>query len=311
MELCTEEKNLPEMSNVDVLLTSRKFKGTIHVIYKEKCFQETSYGIRDALSLLGIPSIVYEVKDYLPIFFDNAQLFIVLCAHAFQDLPCNCIIFNLEQISSPWMTKRYGSYLQRALAVCDFAEYNIQSLRQCLNLHRTIRLPVYIPRDSFTGHHHSPKTVDVLFYGAANTRRVEMHHRLQSVGVKTEFHFNYALFDEERTEAISRARIVLNLHFYPAASLEVHRIMPLLAAGSCVVSEPSADPFLNSEFCTAITFAKYDDIVNAVVHLLQSPEERVAFERAGKKLAMSIQDNVEPLCRAIDIATNFTFIQPK
>ncbi|CAM9745415.1 unnamed protein product, partial [Choristocarpus tenellus] len=36
-------------------------------------------------------------------------------------------------------------------------------------------------------------------------------------------------------------KVVLNLHFYPDAALEVHRISYLLALGKCVLSEPSSD----------------------------------------------------------------------
>eukprot|EP00611_Tribonema_gayanum_P007623 TRINITY_DN1703_c0_g2_i1.p3 TRINITY_DN1703_c0_g2~~TRINITY_DN1703_c0_g2_i1.p3 ORF type:complete len:179 (-),score=65.86 TRINITY_DN1703_c0_g2_i1:409-945(-) len=161
-----------------------------------------------------------------------------------------------------------------------------------------------------------------------------MLRRLSAAGLRAEFHFEYALFGPERARAMARAHVVLNLHYYEDAALEVHRLAPLLAAGCCVVSEPSADQELDARFRGAVAFARYDDIPAVASWLARSVDSsdggsgsgrssagwtggwgcgggaggggggggssaRRTLQAAARKLAVAMQDDISPLNNAV------------
>mmetsp|Transcript_39847 Transcript_39847/g.55350 ORF Transcript_39847/g.55350 Transcript_39847/m.55350 type:complete len:413 (+) Transcript_39847:111-1349(+) len=110
--------------------------------------------------------------------------------------------------------------------------------------------------------------VDVLLFGTLNQRRLDIGARLRAVGL----HVVVRCFTqiEEQDKYIRSARIIINVHFYESASLEVHRVDPLLARGKCVVSEVGGDAALDAIYSQVLTFAPYEDLVSAVKSLLLS-----------------------------------------
>ncbi|KAK3264256.1 hypothetical protein CYMTET_26996 [Cymbomonas tetramitiformis] len=73
---------------------------------------------------------------------------------------------------------------------------------------------------------------------------------------------------QEQEECINRAKVILNAHFYPEASLEVHRLDPLLARGKCILSEISSDVALDALYSSAVVFAPFENLVVAAQHML-------------------------------------------
>lgn len=228
-------------------------------------------------------------------------------------LPARFIVFQMEQLTSSWLTPIYMAALRLANAVWDFSLNNVAYWRS-LGL-RSHLLPLCVPAPhllsaSLTrslgfvtgGHGTVDETysqmvtdqlpmIDVLFYGAANHRRQEIQRALQAAlgtpfGYSVVFRMDYGLFGAERDECIRRSRVVMNLHFYPQAALEVHRINYLLARGKCVLSEPSSDPSLDLAYQGAVVFAEgIAGLTNAAAELLSNDSYRQAKETAARQFA--------------------------
>ena len=170
--------------------------------------------------------------------------YIVLCPQMFDRLPPGerRIVYQLEQsVSSRWFSDEYYRILENSLAVLEYALTNIDFLQ-----HKGIAYPhvYYLPIGSSENYGEvvpeQSKSHDVLFYGDANSsaRRRKMLEVLRQ-------HFDVSIVSEvfgyELLEAIKQARVVINIHYYENALLEMPRIQECLSLGVPVVSESAQD----------------------------------------------------------------------
>jgi SAM-dependent methyltransferase len=217
------------------------------------------------------------------------DMYVVICAQMFDTLPPGHkrIIYQMEQsVSSRWFTASYLETLDHSMAVLEYALINIEFLAD-----KNIRYPHihYLPVGADpTYMRHVPaaeKEYDVLFYGDANSskRRREMLNTLRQ-------HFNVhvcsEVFGENMIAEIRRARVVINLHYYENALLEMPRIQECLSLGVPLVSEASQDQADYPEIAGAVTFfeqgndhAMIEAVRNALMH---SVTNDVVFEAAGR-----------------------------
>lgn len=211
------------------------------------------------------------------------QMYIVVCPQMFKQLPPGerRIVYQMEQsVSSRWFTDDYFHILEHSMAVLDYATVNIEFLAQ----HNVAYPHVYylpVGADPAYAPVAAPveKTCDVLFYGDSNSsaRRRAMLDTLKQ-------HFNVRVcsevFGADMNAAIRSARIVINLHYYENALLEMPRVQECLSLGIPLVSEASQDQADYPELAGAVTFFEQgnaDAMVAAVRHALaqQVPEEAV------------------------------------
>lgn len=253
-------------------------------------FEESSRGIHDALTLLDVDSTrrSHESAGDLS---DDAT-YIILGLHKFKGpLPKTYIAVQSEQTSSKWFTDDYVSKLKKAAFVWDFSPLNVA---RCIGqgIANVCWVPARVPMDIFVcdsemfnyhfGQHYSDD-IDVLFYGSESLRRREMFRILSKLPrCRVAFRY-YTLFGKEREDLIRRAKIVLNIHFWPGSALEAHRIEYACARGKCVISEPSADKVLDATYSKCVDFARYADIPSRVTHLLGNDEARLQLEREAQK----------------------------
>ncbi|MDX7952121.1 hypothetical protein P7D22_13150 [Lichenihabitans sp. Uapishka_5] len=194
-------------------------------------------------------------------------------------LPPGTVLFNMEQVdrSSAWMSKTYVSLLGRH-AVLDYSHRNAGALRQA-GLGHAVVLPIgYVPALERIAP--APeRDIDVLFYGSANTRRLQVLQALQAHGVVVAHAFD--CYGAARDALIARAKIVLNLHYYEAAVFESVRVSLLLANRACVVTEGDpADPDL-ADLADGMAVCAYEDLVGRCRALLADAEARSALAARG------------------------------
>ena len=161
----------------------------------------------------------------------------LLDADGLAALPSDAILYNSEQIdeSSSWMQPAYLAALQRH-SVWDYGAENVRRLRargagQVRHVPlgyvpQLTRIPVLPPEE---------QDIDVLFYGAINPRRQAVLEGLIARGLRIEF--LSGVYREERDRYVARAKLVLNLHYYPASVFETVRVSYLLANEKAVVAE--------------------------------------------------------------------------
>lgn len=274
------------------------------VLWHHQVLCESAYGISHALDLMSIDHDCVHSADRT--FVDTGDIFVVVGIHHFETVPKNYIVIQTEQPGSNWFTPSLYKALREAMGVIDFSP-RLSAKWKSMGCN-SYYLPIRIPMDLFidTGKKDifftdAPKDIDVLFYGGRRDRRVRLEKRLKKRFPNKKIVFRYYdLFGDERERFISRAKIVLNTHFWPESSLETHRIEYLMARGKCVVSETSKDPDLDEEYSKAVIFCGYDAMEQTISRLLWNPRE---IERSGKRariLSENHQFNMKPLREALE-----------
>ena len=188
----------------------------------------------------------YEVTvvTALPLPPNNFYIMFGLCSSAVPAPNTPYIAVQLEQTSSMYFTPAYIEKLRGAVEVWDFSASSISFLdKYGIKAHYVPlgKVPTPLtPLDS--------EAVDVVFLGVINPHRKEIIEKLTAAGIEVKT--SASTFGSTKAQLISRARIVLNLHYYPDATLEQLRVLPALASGKLVISETSRDQQPMAEFGT-------------------------------------------------------------
>ncbi len=83
-------------------------------------------------------------------------------------------------------------------------------------------------------------------------------------GLESAFRIETRTHGRARDELISRAKVVLNVHFYPTAIFEIVRVSYLLANRKAVVGECGPSTEIDTDIREAIAPANYDRLCDRV-----------------------------------------------
>lgn len=280
-------------------MNNKKILMFVKVVWFHHVFDETSQALQDALLLIGIDSQALRVdKNYA---CDTDDLYIMVDIHHTPSFPKNYILIQNEQPGSHWINDKLLDLMSRALGVWEFNPK--QNLKWKQLGYNSFHVPMRTPVGPFLElgcEDVKQKDIDILFYGGVHKRRTQMERNLREHFPKKKIVFRYFdLFGEEREDFISRAKIVLNIRYWPKGSLQTHRIEYLLARGKCIVSETSGDDTLDSEYVGGIRFCDYDDFVPVLRNLLNNPCEIDRIARRGRRVGQKHQFNMIPIKKAL------------
>ena len=216
------------------------------------------------------------------------DLYIVICPQIFEKLPPfeKMISFQMEQsISSRWFTDNYLDILSHSFSVLEYATHNFPFLKS-----KGIAYPhlYYLPVGGISGFGQVPKLstkiIDVLFYGdsLSSPRRQRM---LSALSSKFNIRIENDLFGSPMEQAIREARVVINLHYYENALLEVPRIWECLSLGTMVVSESAIDQNDYPELNGAVKFFKQGSIDSMICAI----EEALGNLVSEKVISFSVE----------------------
>jgi hypothetical protein len=275
-------------------VTQRKFciwivtpDGYLH----SRCFEEVALSLREAFAVLGHDApIVTDATEVRGTAVALGGHFLARIPH-----PPDLIVYNLEQLArnAEWIVPGYLDTLKR-FPVWDYSTHNVAALAQT-GIKAALCGVGYMP--ALTRIKPAPrKDIDVLFIGSMNPRRAQVLEQLRAEGVAVHAGFN--LYGEERDALIARAKIVLNVHFYPAKLFEIVRVSYLLANRVCVVSETGHDSELEGPFQGGIAFAGYSGLGPACLRLLQDEAMRERIAQRGFEQMRSLSQ-VDMLRRAL------------
>lgn len=194
-----------------------------------------------------------------------------------RELPKNSIIFNLEQLGtgSKWSNPHYLAHL-RDFTVWDYSVRNIEYLAD--HGIAAERAPLgYVPEMTRLPKSAPPDDIDLLFYGLVTERRDPMLRRLAAGGIR--LLVSQEAFGDLRDKLLWRARLLLNLHNYLPARLEVVRLGYVWANKKPVLSERRADTEIPDYLAEACVFAEYENILQTAARLLAAP---AALRRQGE-----------------------------
>ena len=177
------------------------------------------------------------------------------------DLPKNkYIIYQIEQLNQSNQIDKFNTIetklISDSYAFFDYSVVNLQYYNDNLKIHINILRPL-IDTQSLDINN---KTIDILFFGALNSRRKAILDKLNSYNSSN--NKNYVIkivdniFGNDLIELIKKSKLVINLHHYPKAILEIFRIHELLAYDCKILSEnPGNDEEIH-------LVEKYDNIVS-------------------------------------------------
>lgn len=198
-------------------------------------------------------------------------------------IPPGSIIYNLEQIfeQSPWLAPSYRNLLAR-FTVWDYSPRNLSNIGFFADPRRLHLVPIgYVPQLSAIPP--APvEDIDVLFYGSINQRRRAILGQLEGSGLRVRS--GRELRGAERDKLIARARIVLNLHFYPTAVFEIVRVSYLLANAKAVVAECGPQTEIDDDIRRAVAAVPYDRLCETVHELLGDDGARRDLARRGQAI---------------------------
>ena len=195
-------------------------------------------------------------------------------------LPPGTVVYNLEQIgqSSSWCSPLYLELLQRH-EVWDYSARNIASLSALSICPAAKHVPIgYVPELTRIKPA-ATQDIDVLFYGSMNERRAFVIEALRQVGLQV--HTAFGVYGALRDALISRAKVVLNLHYYDTSIFEVVRVSYLLANRKAVVAECHPGTEIDADMCDAVRLAPYGELVDACMDLVRDQAAREAQAEQG------------------------------
>ena len=194
----------------------------------------------------------------------------------------DCIIYQLEQFCendewAPELLSNFKAEYRRTLRSCryiwDFSEANIEYLEKC-GIKATYK-PIGFHPKMRRIKSDTKKDIDILFYGSTNPRRLKILNELaKKHTVKTLF----GVYGPERDAYISRAKIVLGIHFYQARLFDEVRTTFLMNNGIFTVLEDTP----HRKYDDVLVYAEYDKLVETCEYYLEN--ENLISEKAAQAL---------------------------
>lgn len=255
----------------------------------DKYFYEVYLTIKPFLDSLQIPHEFCGTYCMRKISrFEDNTLYIFLSAPETPVPACNfqsyVIMWYFEQPTAGYLKKDLtnGWFERSDLIIVPWLAMQQKLLKEGFSTHvlyvpytyhsslRTIEIKECVEKD-----------IDVFFCGAMNERRIQLEKSL-----KTELFCNVIFtneaFGNKLDEYLMRSKIVLNVHYYMGAYLEIHRLNKILSYDVCVVSENSDDPDMDEIYAQYIDFCSMEKITNYVDHLLKTGTWKDKISRCGQ-----------------------------
>ena len=195
-------------------------------------------------------------------------------------VPNNSIVFNTEQIESnteEWR-ERIIKLANRNIELWDYSLFNIKFTQDKTNIKAKL-FEIGYQRELNRITQEKTKKVDVLFYGSINDRRKIIIDKLIEKNIKVKCLFG--VYGKDRDDWIAKSKLVLNMHMYDSKIFEIIRVFYLMTNGVPVVAEYDDKTKINNNFLMGIKTAPYNDLVEMIVHLVNSENEREKLGHNG------------------------------
>lgn len=218
--------------------------------------------IENGLKELGFVNVTILPPDQTTF---TSDYHFVICPQMFEVLPSYYFAFQMEQsVSSRWFNDDYFNTLEHSIAIMDYSLKNIAFLQDegHFPYQRLFYTPVSNLSKEIVFSDASAKNVDVeydvVFYGDANAPRRKMF--LDEIGKRFKLLVVSEVFGDALYHELSRAKVVVNIHYYENALLETTRVYECLSLGLNVVSESSSDQDEHKVLDGLVTFTPINDV---------------------------------------------------
>jgi hypothetical protein len=221
--------------------------------------------------------------------YSNKNLYIFIGINKLiKKYPENYIIYQFEQANSYFLNydgekeynyifnENYIQILKNAIQVWDYSIQNKEWLSDNIKIKNILHVPVCF--DSNITNYKSntiEKDIDILFYGSLNKKRKNILNKLQKLNTNLIIVIkNNDCWEEDLLNIILRSKIILNIHYYENAILEMHRLSYLFNTKSFIISENVSDKNQMEIFKNSLIFCNYDDIIDTCIYWLSKDHKK-------------------------------------
>lgn len=192
----------------------------------------------------------------------DKSVYIIYNASGVKQLPKNYIVYQTEVPGSKWFTPRYHDIIKRAVGVWDYSPANTSAYKHG---------KVFIVPPGISAQPTVHKDIDVLFYGWL----IGSKHRneaLARINRKVYVHVTDNALEGKAWALLRRSKVVVNLHYYANAPLEVFRVNEALSFNCHVVSEHSIHG--DEHYNGLVEFRSVNDMAPVIQKLVRLPFKR-------------------------------------
>ena len=191
-------------------------------------------GIKHSIVYVNSPPLGgYTTSTFSPS-THPADWYLIIGTVQVDPLPSKYIAWQIEQIDSPHITPRYVNTLQRATYTWHFSAHSLQEKPTPSETSFVVPL-LYAPGK--TRPRDCARTGRILFYGSPNHRRNTILQALRGRYGGDKVIAKHGVMGDALDQLIQNVDMVVNLHYYTRASLEMARINEVLRNGRKVVTE--------------------------------------------------------------------------
>jgi hypothetical protein len=259
----------------------------IIIIFNEDCMTYLSDCLSKDLLKYKINTFVCntnKIKDYMYLIDRNNVYFLFTCIFKIHiELPKNkYIIYQLEQNINNNISHHYKNYknyynvFKNALYIFDYSIVNMNVLKK-KNIECNY-LPIPYKYEKYLENNEN-KLFDILFIGSINERRRRILNKLsEKYNVYTPI---TPIYGKELINLMNQCKILINIHFYENAILEIPRINEALNTNIYIVSEKDCiqGPDITELYSCLVTFIEnieddYSELFNTVDSVLNEQNKK-------------------------------------
>ena len=237
-----------------------------------------------------------QIKEYIYLIQKPNIYFLFTCMFKVNTpLPKNkYIIYQLEQNTNNKISHYYANYdyitiFKNALYVLDYSSVNMKTLKTLDIKTQYLPIPYHIGNRHIR---HIEKKYDILFIGCINERRLKI---LKAMSNKYNVYIpNIPIYGLDLMNLMNQCKILVNIHFYENAILEIPRINEALNTDIRIISEKDIvqGPDITDLYDGLVTFI--ENIVEDYTELFEAVDAVLSGENAVDN------SRIEKLCRVED-----------
>ena len=230
--------------------------------------------------------LLYQVKIGTNFKSFDDSFHILVCPQTFKKLPESYISFQMEQtVSDRWFGPKNIQKLKKSLLVMDYSLNNISYLNQRFplsHIYYTPISPIDLASESSDDHEY-----DVLFYGDTNNDRRKVY--LEALEKRFKVKIINNAFGEDVWDAIRKAKVVINIHYYESALLETTRLYECLSNHALVISEKSSDFEQHTDLANLVDFVEIGDVEHMLTRIQYWKDRTEAYLEQKNRIKEYVQ----------------------
>jgi len=294
IENTSTKKNIENTSNnKDNNRDSMDYSIKYIYIYTTKYTKNIAEAFKKYFISMDIETSIYIDKieiEHIEMCKNNPNLyFFIICPQKFFTdknfaLPKNkYILYQTEQYNQSNIPKISDKLIEDCYTIYDYSNVNLKYYNE--NFISQIKILTPLIETSFLSQNITfHKDIDILFVGTINDRRNKILEKLEQWCKNNNYNIKIVsnIFGAELIEIINNSKLIINLHYYDNAILEVFRLHDILPYSCKIISENPGDEEemdLVEKYGKVISFFPViDDDLNNIDNIFKIIDDKLVAE---------------------------------